>query len=176
MFEFATTPDTGATRSVIAWKICKKNKINLSNSKVSLFTANKEVKMDCSGSVKLQIHNTDVIIDAVVSRDLTDDILISWHDLKALGVISSGFPTIQEFPVHVNVVESKDDVKLLVDALKNEFSDILGDTLEPGEVLAGPPMKIHLKRGVKIHPVHDAMFDTRVTLYLLIHHIHTYSH
>lgn len=93
--------------------------------------------MACSRSVILSARTGDraVVIDALVNKDLKDNVLVSWHDLIKLGVLSEDFlqPSWNEAPVLSTVV--KDEIKdpgkgvnldkaLL--GIKEEFVDILG--------------------------------------------------
>ncbi len=41
---------------------------------------------------------------------------------------------------------------MTVDTLKQEFDDVLSDTLQPGKMLKGPPMKIHLDPNIPFKP------------------------
>lgn len=140
-FSFGVTPDTGATRSVVARNILSRYNIEPFSSHSRLFAANGE-EMQCNGSVKLRVSKSKHIINALVSSDIKDEILISWHDLQAIGVIS------QDFPSKIRKVDSL----MITEDLKKSFPDVLNDDLTPGEMMSGPPMKIHLRKDVKITP------------------------
>ena len=61
-----------------------------------LFAANHQ-RMDCEGTTKLFVSNKRypvVNIDAIVSLSIKDDIIVSWHDLQALGILSPQFPNV----------------------------------------------------------------------------------
>ncbi|KAG1696506.1 Transposon Ty3-G Gag-Pol polyprotein [Nymphon striatum] len=149
-FEFSATPDTGATRSIIANNILSQHNIPFKSTSCRLFAANGN-EMSCPGQVRLKVDSH--IINAVVSSDLNNEILISWHDLKALNIIPSNFPCIitsKVAPLSIQV----DDIQVddIITILKNTFHDVLGDSLEPNTVMKGLPMKIHLRSDVKIQP------------------------
>ena len=98
--------------------------------------------MACEGYVRLAtkgINGKDCIIDAIVSSDLHNDFLISWHDLIAMGVLPENFPTLNM---------THQDCKQI---LEREFHDVLSDRLGD-KVLKGPPMHINLRKDVPIKP------------------------
>lgn len=94
-FRFADLPDTGASRSLVALDILKRYDIpfNPSNNE-KLFVANGN-QMKCEGSITLFCKYQKIVakIDAVVSSDLRNEILISWFDLQALKIIPADFPS-----------------------------------------------------------------------------------
>ncbi|KAG1651704.1 Transposon Ty3-I Gag-Pol polyprotein [Nymphon striatum] len=146
-FGFSATPDTGATRSIVAQNILSTNKIPFERtSKCRLFAANGN-EMSCSGQIKLKVHNHN--INAIVSPDLNNEILISWHDLQALSIIPENFPSIAELKIASTSEITVNDVTT---NLKKEYPDVLNNTLEPDTVMNGPPMTIHLRKDVKIQP------------------------
>jgi hypothetical protein len=93
-----------------------------------------------------------------VTKDLHNSFLISWHDLIGLGVIPDDFPK----PGGVAILgvgneeekgktsrEEEDVEKLGLDGaflrIKNQFSDVLGSSLEEAcGRIKGPPMRIYL--------------------------------
>ena len=95
-FNFAATPDTGATRTVIDSKILDRYQINYDRRPEPLYNASQTL-MKCEGSIKLQVsidQGPCVTIDALVSSDLNEEILISWPDMILLGVLSPDFPAV----------------------------------------------------------------------------------
>ncbi|KAG1649620.1 Equilibrative nucleoside transporter 4 [Nymphon striatum] len=141
-FEFSATPDTGATRSIIANNILSQHNIPFKSTSCRLFAANGN-EMSCPGQVRLKVDSH--IINAVVSSDLNNEILISWHDLKALNIIPSNFPCIitsKVAPLSIQV----DDIQVddIITILKNTFHDVLGDSLEPNTVMKVKPFDITL--------------------------------
>ena len=92
-FDYQVIPDTGATRTVIAKNVMDKFSVPVTRKKEVLRAANGQ-PMSCVGTVLLeaQVRGKTVFVDAIVSKDLQDKILLSWHDMANLGIISSNFP------------------------------------------------------------------------------------
>lgn len=91
LFSFLALPDTGATRTIISSSILNKYSIPFqSQDSEKLFAANgQQMATEGTLSILARIKPRDYIeINALVSPDLKDDILLSWHDLQALRVIS----------------------------------------------------------------------------------------
>ena len=63
----------------------------------------------------------ETLISALVTFNLKDEILVSWHDLRTLGVLGQDFPNVIKMvtPCHANKLEE----------IKEEFKDILSNTL-----------------------------------------------
>ncbi len=159
-FEFRATPDTGATRTLIAYDLVKEHKLKVqSNHDGSLYAANGE-RMQCEGTCKFYAETDDgwcVRVDALVSSSLEDEILLSWHDLQALGVLPKHFPAVSDTfravseKMDFSKVNINDDEQLVA-ALKAEYPDVLREDLEEGKFMTGPPMRIHLREDVPVVP------------------------
>lgn len=93
-FEHVTTPDTGATRTVISLDLIVHSNIPYSQTSCNIYMASAE-KMACEGTVELDVPAEDcpdcTTISALISSSIKD-VLLSWHDLRHLGAISSHFP------------------------------------------------------------------------------------
>ena len=144
-FRYNVTPDTGSSRTIIAlnlmtqygWKYDKE-----AAKHEKLYNASKK-PMRVNGTVHLSITYNGTRIaetDALVSSDLTDEILISWHDLEELGVVSLGKQAFAAF----NREEA-------LTKLKADFKDVLSDTLNDAPML-GEPMHIHLRPDLPTKP------------------------
>ena len=89
-------PDSGTTRSLVSRKFARKAKLKiLAKGRENISAANGST-MDCAGSTRFKIKHEDktIEVDALVSSDVSDEMLISWHDLQRLGVIHSSFPAV----------------------------------------------------------------------------------
>ncbi len=143
-FHFNATPDTGATRSIIAQDVLRHHGISFdTSSSLNLFAANGS-HMRCAGTVQLQVlydGRPEIIVDALVSPDLRNEILLSWHDLLALQVIPV------DFPATIAAAVADDSLE----RLQEDFPDVLRNTLGT-HCLRGSPMKIHLRDDVEIRP------------------------
>ena len=170
-------PDTGATRSIISREQVKKgNFIFKTDPSEKLYTADNR-PIDCGASIQLktriqgQDEKENVNVNAVISSDVTDSMLLSWFDMKKLKLIPPNFPAVQnlaktvsdsaqdetclredegkEEKKHQKMVEDDDDdIKKLLE----EYSDVISDELKEGAVMTGPPMNIKLREDVEIKP------------------------
>jgi hypothetical protein len=138
-FSAIVTPDTGCTRTVISYDICKRHRIRLQKSAVKIRTASGAL-MNVAGEVNLTVRNAT--INALASKDLKSDVLLSWHDMQRLGMLPP------EFPAMVCTAETI----TILDEIKSEFKDVLAETLDTDEVMTGPPMHIHLRDDTRIQP------------------------
>ncbi len=149
------TPDTGATRTVVAADMVRRLGLATTASSARLYTAKAGERMECSrqASFYMRAHTEDgrpgpqVLVEALVSRDLTDEVLVSWHDLMRLGILSSTFPAVDV--AQVRKVESADS---LWEELLGDFPDMLSDFLSKDMRVKGEPMRIRLKEGVSFSP------------------------
>ena len=93
--------------------------------------------MTVNGTVKLTstFQGKSALIDALVSEDLKDIILLSWYDAEELGSLS------------ITRYVSLGDPSERIEKNKKKFSKILKDSLSD-KPMDGPPMKIHFKKGV----------------------------
>ena len=140
-------PDTGATRTVIASDVAAKFGIPVKRGRHERrYTANNG-EMNVSGStvLKAEAGGVKTYIDAIVSEDLKNEILMSWHDLINLGVLPRDFPN-HTFLCSVTEGDS-------LDKLKEDFPDVLSDILS-AQPMKGPPMKIHLRNDIPVVPLH----------------------
>ncbi len=147
-FTLNATPDTGATRTVIAKDALLQYKIKYKPATINLYAANGN-QMNCEGQVELQTACSDGkmhTIYAIVSSDIQNDILLSWHDCQAVGIIPKNFPNM------VQTLTTKPGISNQIDAIKAKYNDVLSDKLKPGKVMEGLPMKIKLKENVYIRP------------------------
>ena len=137
-FIFPATPDTGATRTFMAFDLARKHNLQLKplHHDEKFYTAS-GANMRCEGTVTLTASAGANVspIDAVVSSELSSEILLSWHDLIALGVIEKDFPNARTCQVTHN--DS-------LERIKEDYADVLANTLG-NRTIHGEPMKIQLK-------------------------------
>ncbi|KAG1706172.1 Carcinine transporter [Nymphon striatum] len=93
------------------------------------------------------------IINAIISPELQNEILLSWHDLQALNIIPKNFPSIAS--TKVAKIYDKLNAKKIASELKKEFHDVLNTSLDPDRFMDGPLMKIHLTQDSTISPVRN---------------------
>ena len=110
------------------------------------------------------------IINAIVVDNLSSEVLVSWHDLQALGIISQSFPassvnSVQRLPSPTEVENDS------LEKIKADYSDVLGGKLKD-KPMAGPPMHIHLKdnaRPIRISTARPVPLRFQATLLLSSH-------
>ena len=91
MFEHDVIPDSGSSRTIIAKNLLDKHGINFepNHENEELFNASSN-PMTVNGTVQLTatFNGKSALIDALVSEDLKDTILLSWYDAEELGSLS----------------------------------------------------------------------------------------
>ena len=138
-FSMDVLPDSGTTKTIFAYNVIRKNRIRMFPTDDVLSNASGE-QMDVSGAVRLlaTFRDKTIWINGVVSKDLKDEVLVSWRDCENLGsiTITRATTTTQ---------------KKKFDDLKKIYKDVLSDKMSPKPMI-GSPMKIHLKPNVPITP------------------------
>lgn len=135
-------PDTGTSRSIVHMDILNQAGIHFNALGVESVTTANGSDLACVGNVVLEIkvENKSVIIDALVSTNLHQRCLISWDDLRRLGIIPTGFPQIQASCQAIGTRSSPDTLESLLE----EFADVFDE--ERVTPMAGEPMVIHVNR------------------------------
>ncbi len=149
------TPDTGAKRTVVAADMVRRLGLTTTASSARLYTAKAGERMECSQQASFYMRGRtedgrpgpQVLVEALVSRDLTDEVLVSWHDLMHLSILSSTFPAVDS--AQVRRVESADGLR---EELLGDFPDVRSDFLSRDMRVKGEPMRICLKEGVSFSP------------------------
>ena len=121
----SATPDTGCTRTIIKASKAKEMGLKVKRGeKISLIAANGE-RMAVKGTaiIEAEGNGSKATLDAIVSDEIQDDMLISYGDLIALKVIPRDFPNTQI--EECRKLESRDPKEVLLD----EFADVLSDEL-----------------------------------------------
>jgi hypothetical protein len=155
-FRLTCTPDTGATRTIISADLVDRHQMFTRYTKAQLFSAKEGERMECSRKVELHARAEDgnrsgpsTVIHALVSHDLKNEVLVSWHDLKRMGILPEAFPAVLAYARAAAASASQD---ISVDDLYKEYEDVLRDTLTPGKRVKGPPMCIKFKTGAHVVP------------------------
>ena len=140
----SATPDTGCTRTIINTHVLERNGISYKQGgKIKLVAANGN-KMEVDGTIVMTLEGNNVKIgtDALVSKAIQDDMLISCSDLIKLKAIPSRFPN--AIVEECRAAQEEDYTKILME----EFKDVLSDELNPTPMKTKTPMHISLKKGV----------------------------
>lgn len=93
-FDLNALPDSGATRTLLSSDIARKFGIRPIPSRRDNITVANGDSIPCEGAADLAIffEGRGVIIDALITPGLQNELLLSWYDLVALGVLPANFP------------------------------------------------------------------------------------
>jgi len=149
-FQFHALPDTGATHSVIGMDVVQLHGAMIqTNRRDKLFTANDE-QIQCAGRTNLTING--ISINFIVTPAITNDMLISWHDLIKLKVIPADFPNPQEHKVRpCKTTKTPSNLSIALEKIFSEFNDVLSDKL-PNHPMNGQDMLIEIDSEANIKP------------------------
>ena len=130
-------PDTGCTQSIISAELASKIGAEINkHAQIQLLTANgSEITVLGQTQLYLQHRDKTTVTFAIVARGVSHQALISWHDLKYLGVISPNFPDAQCSAT--SSVQLRDPI---LSAFPTVFRDSITET-----PMVGEPVHIHLK-------------------------------
>ena len=160
-FEFEAVPDSGTSATIIAEDLIKKAEMNglLWQSKGIKMRAANKTGLGYKGSIDLKMKaphtGAEVDVEALVSNDLTQEILISWHHLKKMGILEEDFPY-NSVSARTTILE--EDTSDNIDKVKKDFDDVFNDKLgRSSGSMKGPPARVELKKGdIKPHKVFTA--------------------
>jgi transposase InsO family protein len=170
-FSAQLTPDSGTTRTVVSKSLLDRAGVPYQQTAARLFVAN-DTPMNVTGCAVITTYKlggvkyrTPVELRALVSSELNEDILASWHDLVQLGVLPPNFPSVsgaaaeaavrkvvEEWP-HASDTLAGPAVVNTRDSLFREFPTVLNDELETGHILGKKPMHIEVRDDVPMRPV-----------------------
>ena len=164
-FTFNALPDTGTTTTIFGHDVAVANGIPFRNTDCSGHTLRDASGnlMDISGIVEVEakFENRRETIDVLVSRSVKGDILVGCMDVVNLGLLlplllqaqhlsedqrAQVKNAYQSFVNKVEAIKHAESIEERVLKLKEKYKAILSDELSK-EPMAGPPMKIHLKKG-----------------------------
>ena len=149
-FDFKACADTGTSRSIIGYDIAKVHGLRIYPAKERIFAANGE-RMNCEGRTPLGISFRGITtpVMALVSSNMSQDLLISMGDLKKMKVLPKEFPDLPAYVIRVtNGTIMSRKIDMAADEIRQEFLDVLSDAL-PETPMAGEPMTIHLVEDAK---------------------------
>ena len=95
-------PDTGCTQSIILAELAKRLGATIDNkATIQLLTANGgSISVLGQARLYIQLKDKTTVTYAIVASGVSHPALISWHDLKYLGVISSPSPVLPVLLYH----------------------------------------------------------------------------
>ena len=137
--------DTGTMRTIISNDVIRRNGLKTYKANERIFAANGD-EMGCEGKVPFKIHFQGRVtpVLALASSSMTNEMLISMNDLKAMGVLPTTFPNVYNNKIEVDVADM-DDLRVKI---KKDYADVFGDKLSK-EPMYGHPMIVHLQANAK---------------------------
>jgi hypothetical protein len=154
-FRIQVLADTGATRSLISLSTATKHGCEIKETNVCLSPAN-GTKIDVRGMTSLQVvkkgRHVHTIV-AIVSQNVTQS-FVGWKDLMAMGVISLDWPAMPQQEDKIHAADNDDKEKQFGELkihMLNKYNTVFSDTINK-KLIAGTPMKIHLRDDIKITP------------------------
>ena len=157
-------PDTGSSQTIIAMNLVNANDMPVDKKKKrKIFNASDE-PMACEGTVTFEVEyeGQKTNVAALVSSDLTNEVLLGWKALKRLKIIPDNFPHVSEICKVQNVgaeaaaVDLGPDPRANIEKAMEAFPEVFEEPgLDGGQLkpMKGGPMSIHLKPG-PIKPTH----------------------
>ena len=130
-------PDTGCTQSIISAELAKKIGAAIDKqAAIQLLTANGgSISVLGQARLYLQLKDKTTVTQAIVAHGVSHPALISWHDLRYLGVISSAFPSASCSAISPSKLR---------DEIFSSFPTVYRDEITETPMV-GDPVKIHLK-------------------------------
>ena len=107
-FNHVVLPDTGCSQSIVAFDIVREHGMEINpKKKKRILNASDEV-MYCNGTVIFNVNYCGLwtTVEALVSSDLEDEVLLGWQTLKRLRIIPEFFPR----PIPVIVGQNSSDL------------------------------------------------------------------
>ena len=167
-FEFRATPDTGAWRTIISEDVAKRYGIPIEEDKMKLIAANDTVMKVVGGvSLDAKCWAGKGVVKCLVTTDMTDDVLMSWHDLINMGILPPSFPgphaaarsvsasaKLPSYNTKTKTTSSsckKRKTADSLDAIKKDYADVLSNELD-SKSMAGPPMHLYLRDDIDVKP------------------------
>ena len=119
------TLDTGATVSLLAYRVGQQQNLLVNKLKKPSLVNTSGLPMQVQGTanVTLCANNIFTNVDAVISSDLCDDLLIGCEDLRQLKIIPSNFPH--------QTVGAVTTLSSMKQSLLDKFPETLSDSLSP---------------------------------------------
>ena len=149
-FSAQVLPDSGCTRSIVSASLLRKVGVHWQPTNSRLYTAN-DRPMNCAGKVNLKVFSRSgvafdkpVRLHALVSSDVADDVLVSWHDLQKWKILPATFP---------DVIRRVDSPVVDLSPIQTAYPDVLRDELETDKVLGGRPMTIKVREDLPMKPL-----------------------
>ena len=119
------TPDTGAIVSLLAYRVAQQQNLFVNKlNRPSLVNAS-GLPMQVEGTVTVTLcaNNLFCSVEAVISSDLHDDLLIGCEDLRRLKIIPANFPH--------QIVRAVSSFASMKQKLLEKYPDALSDSLSP---------------------------------------------
>ena len=155
-FNYECVPDTGASKSVISAQCAQSWQLWLTSAaQESLINAsNQPMKLIGCSNIEVTYKNTSLKVHVLVTPDVEgEDLLLSWHDLINLKIISLDVEAkplkscLKKVATPTSKSETADDAAFVpndtLEKILSDFEDVVSDTM-PMKPIRGYQMKIHL--------------------------------
>ena len=138
-------PDTGATRTIVHSTVAAKLHAAVTPTDVLLRAADGgPLQTEGSCQLRLGAAQQSILTEALVSPSITDELIVGWPDLQALGIIARDFPNPGTCAA---VSDTGAPPGKAVWALFEKYSGVFTVRSMPPSPMAGGLMKIHLRPG-----------------------------
>ena len=149
-------PDSGTSRTLINYKVLQRGNIPFKTKGIQSISAANSTSLTCLGSVILSLTFEDftIKVNALVTKNQAEDVLVSYNDLVRLGCLSPQFPsrihphsTEHAFSTSTQQEAETCDAtdSSIINDLIDEFSDVFDDE-KVTPLQHGKPMHISLNR------------------------------
>ena len=93
-FSHDILPDTGCSQSLISLDVAEANKMRINPNKKKNIRNASDKPMVCNGSVQFRLtyFGISTMVEALVSSDLVNEVLLGWQTLQRLRIIPEEFP------------------------------------------------------------------------------------
>ena len=150
-FKCEALPDSGTSRTIVKESILRQANIAFDVTQKSRISACNSSALTCLGTAEFTIiyGDTSINVRALVTPNLSENMLISYNDLIRLGILHEDFPT----PIFSSARVSAIRTPLSFERLCTKYADVFDDkTVTP---MAGKPMEVHLRRDDPAYkPIH----------------------
>ncbi len=147
-FSHAVLPDSGASTSIISADLAHTYGLHIDPKKTMKLQVVNHAQLACSGSVEAEISfgSWSILVSLIVSPAIHGDIILSWHDLVKLNILSPNFPVEINKTETVAEASAPQSAQEVLKLMHDNYPDVLGmfrqgESLKP---MKGPPMKVTL--------------------------------
>ena len=132
--------------SIISADLARTYSLHIDPKKTMKLQVVNHAQLACSGSVEAEISFGSRSILFIISPAIHGDIILSWHDLVKLNILSPNFPVEINKTETVAEASAPQSAQEVLKLMHDNYPDVLGmfrqgESLKP---MKGPPMKVTL--------------------------------